>query len=144
MERLQEGPTELSRTERVTKVVRLFRGGDVRKAANLLRAGSAGMKGTAPWSSDNREKLERLHPRAAGPPPDPDEDDTLPDIDWLLHDGLDEAAIEATVLKLRGAPGPSGMGTDSVRVLCSHRGKAARRLRCALAKFARKLMTLRP
>ena len=67
MERLQTEPPELSPTERVIRIIQMFRAGDTRKAANLLSHGSSEQKRPAPWSPDMKKKLERLHPRATLP-----------------------------------------------------------------------------
>ena len=50
--------------------------------------------------------------------------------------------IRQVAMKLRGAPGPSGLPTDLVRSLVAERNRrSAKRLRKALARFTRLIMS---
>jgi hypothetical protein len=57
-------------------------------------------------------------------------------------DQVDEEVIRQVAMKLRGAPGPSGLPTDLVRSLIAERDRpSARKLRRALARFTRLIMS---
>ena len=61
LERPPKAAEDRSRLEWTKKIIDLVREGDIRKAANLV-AEAGEMNGPAPWSSEVKEKLQKLHP----------------------------------------------------------------------------------
>jgi hypothetical protein len=118
----------------IEKVIELVKRGEMRKAADLCEEEKQA-RGPVVCDEEVKKRLRKMHPKGA--PLDDLE------IDWPAIDMIDEELVRQTAMKLRGAPGPSGMPTDLVRMLVAEKKReGALELRKAIAMFLKRLMTV--
>ena len=110
--------------------------GKLTRAADLLlRPERTG--GPVPISDTVADKLGDLHPRAREPVADPPPLSEHPPPGRF--DDITAEAVRAVALKLRGASGPSGLPTDTLRMLCRSQGPSSDHLCETIAASARRI-----
>ena len=135
----RKAPPDLSGSELPARFVRMFQqavgGGKLRRAGDIVsQAGKEG--GVAAATPEVLNELQRLHPEAQpaeGPEP------PRPDVAPGMHDDIDDEFIRSLAVHLRGAPGPSGLTTDLLRMLCRLECREGVLLCEAIAKLAKRV-----
>lgn len=117
-ERLVKGASEGSDKEFGKRVIDLVRAGEIRKATSLCHEDNDAT-GPAPLTPAVKEKLLLLHPSSSEPP----EDFDTPPPDRATVESVTAEGIRRAATQLRGAPGPSGLTTDVIRLLVGGSGK---------------------